>query len=78
MHDGLQIGTLAAILFGIMLNRYDVAALRKEMRADMAELRKEMREGMAALRADVHRSTSMLTELLFQHAERITKLESKQ
>lgn len=95
MHDGLQFGTLAAILFGILLNRYDAVSLRKEMadlrsevrkdmadlrtemKRDMAELRAEMRKDMAELRSDVHRSTTLITELLFQHAERITKLESK-
>ncbi len=73
MHDGLQIGTLVVILLGIMLNRYDVASLRKEMHDRVGEIRKEMSD----LRSDVHRSTTLVTELLFQHAERITKLESK-
>ncbi len=73
MHDGLQIGTLVVILLGIMLNRYDVASLRKEMHDRVGEVRKEMSD----LRSDVHRSTTLVPELLFQHAERITKLESK-
>ncbi len=32
MHDEFQIGTIAVILFGIMLSRYDTSSLRKEMR----------------------------------------------
>ncbi len=73
MHDEFQIGTIAVILFGIMLSRCNTSSLRK----DMESLRKEMRQDIDALRAEVHRSTTLLTELLFQHAEIITKLENK-
>ncbi len=31
MHDGLQIGTLVAILVSILLDRYDFMTLRKVM-----------------------------------------------
>ncbi len=101
MHD-LRIGTLAVILFGIMLSRYDANSLRKEMnelrnelRSEMAELRTEVRKEisdvrtemgglrkdvdarMESLRTDVHRSTTLVTQMLFEHAERITRLEQK-
>lgn len=88
MHDGLQIGALAAILVSILLNRYDFMTLRKETnermdkmgskmdgRIDKMELKMDGR--MESLRSDVHRSTALVTELLFQHAERITRLEGK-
>ncbi len=51
--------------------------LRNEMRKDMGDLCTEMGGRMEALRTDVHRSTALVTEMLFQHAERITKLENK-
>ena len=109
MHDFFQIGTLAVILFGIMLSRYDANSLRREMnelrielRREMAELRSEIRgetkemrgemgtlrsemsglrkdvdARMESLRTDVHRSTTLVTQMLFEHAERITRLEKK-
>ena len=84
MHNDFQIGTLAVILFGIMLSRYDTSSLRKEMpqeigdlRKGMNDLRKEMGDRMETLRTDVHRSTTLVTEMLFQHAGRITELEQK-
>ena len=64
MHDGFQLGTIAVILFGIMLNRYDTGSLRKEIRQDMSDLRSELRKEMSDLRAEVHRSTTLVTELL--------------
>ncbi len=54
MHDGFQIGTIAVILFGIMLNRYDTSGLRREMRKHRSDLR-----------AEVHRSTTLVKKLLF-------------
>ena len=76
MHDGFQIGTIAVILFGIMLNRYDTGSLRKEIRQDMSDLRNELRKDMSDLRselrkemsdlrAEVHRSTTLVKKLLF-------------
>ncbi len=38
---------------------------------------REMDGHMQSLGSDVHRSTALVTELLFQHAERITRLEGK-
>ena len=73
MHDAIQWGTLILVGFGIMLSRYDAGAIRKEMREDNTQLRKEMSD----LRGEVHRSTTMLTELLVEHAQRITKIETK-
>ncbi len=49
MHDGLQLGTLVLVLFGILLNRYDFNAVRKEV----AELRKDVDTKLDALRKDV-------------------------
>ena len=73
MHDAIQWGTLILVGFGIMLSRYDASAIRKEMREDNTQLRKEMSD----LREEVHRSTTMLTKLLVEHAQRITKIETK-
>ena len=42
MHEGLQYATLAILLFGILLNRYDVSALRKDIDAKLESLRKDM------------------------------------
>ena len=95
MHDSLQLGTLILVLSGIMLNRYDYSALRKEIRGEMGELRKEIaslrtevHSEMTALRAEVHkdiadlrtefqRKTDTFVAMLFDHAERFTKLEAK-
>lgn len=38
MHNGLQYATLAILLFGILLNRYDVSALRKDIEARFDKL----------------------------------------
>ena len=73
MHDFLQIGTLAVVLFGIMRSRYDANSLHKEIK----EFRIELHEEMDGLRTDVHRSTTLVTQMLFEHAERITRLEKK-
>lgn len=77
MHDGLQIGALVAILVSILLNRYDFMTLRKETNGRIDKMELKMDGRMDSLRSDFHRSTTLVTELLFQHAERITKLESK-
>ena len=60
MHDEFQIGTLAVILFGIMLSRYDFNTIRKEMReesnslrGEINGLRREMREENAVLRKEL-------------------------
>ena len=77
MHNGLEIGALITILVSILRNRYDFMTLRKENNERMDKLETKMDARIEALRTDVHRSTTLVTELLFQHAERITKLESK-
>ncbi len=86
MHDGLQLGTLVLVLFGILLTRYDFNALRKELEQKMdqrfAEIRKEMQAQNDSLRADINRQTTAINAMLFNHHERIavieTKLENKQ
>ena len=49
MHDGLQLGTLVLVLFGILLNRYDFNAVRKEV----TELRKDVDTKLDVFRKDV-------------------------
>ncbi len=66
MHDGLQLGTLVLVLFGILLTRYDFNALRKEMR-----------EELAAIRSSMERQTTTINTMLFDHHERLAKIETK-
>ncbi len=74
MHDVYTLGApLLVVLVGLIYNGQQVRELRGEMR----ELRGEIHKDMSELRAEFQASNRLLTELLFQHAERITKLESK-
>ena len=66
MHDGLQLGTLVLVLFGILLTRYDANALRKEMN----DMRKELTD-----RFD--KQTTTIIAMLFKHEERLTRVEAK-
>ena len=66
MHDGLQLGTIALVLFGIILNRYDYNALRKEMR-----------EKLTSMRASIERQTTELVKMIFTHEQRLAKIEAK-
>ena len=66
MHDGLQLGTIALVLFGIMLNRYDYSALRKEMR-----------EELTGMRVSIERQTTELVKMIFTHEQRLAKIEAR-
>ena len=73
----VQNGTLAVILFGTMQSRAGMGSLGGEMRPEMDPLGKERHGRMEALGTDVHRSTTLVTEMLFQHPGRIIQLENK-
>ncbi len=66
MHDAIQWGTLILVGFGILLNRYDYNALRKEVR-----------EELAAMRGSIERQTTELIKMIFKHEERVTRVEVK-
>ena len=69
MHDGLQLGTLVLVLFGILLTRYDFNALRKEMRDEIAGLRKELHEEIAGLRKELHEEIAGLRKEMGAQAD---------
>ena len=84
MHDGLQLGTLILVLFGILLNRYDFNSVRKDLDSKIDALRKEMdsklegiRREISEMRAEFSRKTETLLLIQSSHAERLTKLETK-
>ncbi len=81
MHDIYTLGApLLVVLVGLIYNGQQVRELRGEMRAlrgEMRDLRNEIHKDTSELRAEFQAINRLLTELLFQHAERITKIESK-
>ena len=84
MHDAIQWGTLILVGFGILLNRYDYNALRKEMRSELSDLRKEMdgkfeslRKEMEGIRVQMSRNTETIMGFLFKHEECLTRVETK-
>ncbi len=64
MHDAIQWGTLILVGFGILLNRYDVNGLRKEMDGKLE-----------AIRTSIERQTTTINAMLFKHEERIARVE---
>jgi septal ring factor EnvC (AmiA/AmiB activator) len=76
MHDIITVGLpLIAILFGILLNRQDIQAVRNEI----AQLRSEFNGRIDALTREVRESTRSLGRhdaQLEEHGRRIEQLES--
>ncbi len=77
MHDGLQLGTLVLVLFGILLNRYDFNTVRKELRTEIADMRKDFEGKLENLRNEFLRRTDAIVATQFNHAERIATLETR-
>lgn len=84
MHDGLQYATILLLLFGILLNRYDVTALRKEVREEIRGLRTEMQASLTRsetkLEAGIERVREDLRQFdrtIGRHDARLDSLEGK-
>ncbi len=83
MHDNLQFAaTLIAILGGILVSRQDARRLEAkigkfaaELRGELGGLRSKVRKDIADLRTEFTRKTDTIAAMLFDHAERLTKLE---
>ena len=83
MHDAFQVGLpILFILFGILLNRQDVTALRNELRTEIGSLRTELHAEIGGLRGEMNsRFDSIQRDLREFYAEqarhdvRISKLE---
>ncbi len=72
MHDNLQFAaTLIAILGGILFSRQDA----RRMDAKMDAMRAEIHRDISDLRNEFTRKTDSIVAMLFDHSERITKVE---
>ncbi len=84
MHEGLQYATLAILLSGILLNRYDTQSLRKDLDAKLDKLDTSVDAKLDKLdqkldrnRDEFLRRTDAIVTMQFDYAERIKALEVK-
>ena len=73
MHNGLQYAPIFILLIGILLNRYDVNALRRDLDGQIDKLDKKLDRN----RDEFLRRTDAIIGMQFGYTERIKAMEVK-